>query len=523
LTCDAEVPPAHPLLASHTGRDLNDLRDDDPSELEPIAWLERQLCARLWETLAQAGAHAAPKDLRLPARASLRATLVDAYLDDSRIVDQRISNNLWPVSVPHWSLEIIWRIHFQVQYSTGVLGPSLDLVLRGEAHQEDYQELDLAVLLASASKSALSRLPRVLADEGSLGELLFTLTKTPQAAPRSWRVEGVLAQSFALLLSTSSDTRHGALAMYLGSSRLPLTERLGLARWFVINEPDLPIRRDALAWLLQQEPNVKSGESLSAPTIELLAWLLHRATSHRIRAAALTALAGRKGSEIRDLLLLGAGDADPRVADVALSQLRNFKAATAQELDTRTSPKPPTLPPWTKTLDGRVADAQAADTERLLALASAAQGKASDLWLRRWLKDSSVAADTLDWNLSAWIELSGSQSLPVRKAALQRLIREQQFVGVAEAIAQRAQHETEPELLGLALANLEDNPTSLQVLLAAASHPEAPIRRAAATALAGQGAAAAELRLRSLARDDRDRKVRSAARKALRKRARRGR
>jgi len=520
LDCQAMVPPDHPLLDSHQGVDLELLRGDDSDGLSPAQWLENDLCGRLLLLLMDAGAHPSPDDLKLPARATLRAILVDAYLEGTRVVEQRIQDNLWPVSVPHWSLEMTWRIRFSVRYGTGVQGPGLDLVLRGVAHQQDYQKLDLALLLSAATTSALSRLPRVLADEGHLGELLFTMAEVAPRAPDSWGVSGTLSESFGLLLSTTTSTRHGALAIYLSSSHIHLAARRSLARWFVINEPEAAIRRDALSWLMRQEASPGSGEALSDEVIELIAWLLHRATSYRIRAAAIAALAGREGSQVRRLLVVAAADADPRVADVALSQLKNFKAATARELGDRGNPTAPSLPAWTASLDGRLGTPDSGDQQRLLTLADTAGGAAAELWLGRWLRSGKLAPDDAEWVLLAWQQLSGSEVVAVRKAALQRLVRERQHVAVAGLIAARAEQETDPELLVLALGHLDDGPRELNLLLSASSGPDPLIRRAAAAALASQSASAAELRLRTLSREDPKRKVRAAARKALRKRRR---
>jgi hypothetical protein len=270
---------------------------------------------------------------------------------------------------------------------------------------------------------------------------------------------------------------------------------------------------------MRQEPAPGEG-SLSPDTAELLTWLLHRATSHRIRVAAVMALAGRDGDEVRRLLLIAASDADRRVADVALSQLRNFKAATASELDSSGEPAHPSLLAWTSSLDGRMRSQKSGDHRILLALAGEAGGSAANLWLVRWLQSAPLEPDDRDWALAAWRRLSESQSVDIRKATLQRLIRERQLVGVAELLRERAQQESEVGLQVVALGHLDDGPSELQLLLSTAAAADPVLRRAAATALGSQKAGDAELRLRALARSDPDRKVRAAARKALRKRAR---
>ena len=536
LDCEAELPPAHPVFGMHPGSDIDVYRAGRDPQLTDAAWLSAQLCRQVWGVLAEAGAHGAPTDLNLPSMAVLQARMVDVYLDSSRVVDQRIDNSLWPVSVPHWSLEMTWQMRFQVQYGSGVLGPSLDLVMRGSSQLGDYQQLDLEFLLESAASETLARIPTVLSDEGRLGELLFTLRADDPKPPASWATDPGLREFFGLLLSIEDEVRHGSLAIFLSSPKLPLETRRDLARWFAINEPSFPIQRDALAWYMQQEALPQSGDPLQPEALELLRWLLQRAHSHRLRVAALLSLKDRKQSVVRELLLAGATDADPRVADVALSQLHNFKAATASELQNRSPATPPHLPRWTLELDGRIArteesqgrvplseTAQGQNTPRkgsqskqLLTLSTRAGGEAAALWLRRWLSADQITADERPWILAAWRDLCGAGELSVRLAVMDRLVRERQFVGVDELITERSEAELDPSLRALALAHLADGPRQLSVILAAASGPEPLVRTAAAEALATQSHPSAEIRLRELVRSDADRKVKAAARKALR-------
>jgi len=520
MDCLATVPPAHPILGSYPGADLESYRAGRKPELSDAEWLSDQLCGQLWKVLNEAGAHSAPSDLNLPSRAVLQARMVDSYLDGTRVVDQRIESNLWPVSVPHWSIEMTWRVRFQVQYGSGVLGTSLDLVLRGSSHQGDYQRLDIGPLLQSATNQALTRLPRVLADEGRLGELLFTLKAKESIPPASWQTDPLLAESFSLLLSVEDEVRHAALAIFLSSPKLPLQDRRDLARWFAINEPSFAIQRDALAWYMQQEATPASGGPLRAEAIELIRWLLQRASSHRIRADTLLALKDRKEPEIRALLLTGAADADPRVADVAISQLHNFKAATASELAEPGPATPPSLPPWSLELDGRLAPGPHSSRRHLLALSGVAGGAAASLWLSRWLAEDEIVEEDRAWILEAWSDLSRAVDPTLRLAVLKRLVRERQFLGVDELITERAELDPDSEVRSLALANLRDGPRQLHIVISAASGADAALRRAAATALGSQSDSKAEIRLRSMTREDPDRKVRAAARKALRKRKR---
>jgi len=517
MNCGAKLPPAHPVLDSHRGTDLQAYRAGRQPELSDAEWLSNELCGRVWQMLSKAGAHAAPSDMKLPSRTILSAQLVNIYLDGNRVVDQRINNNLWPVSVPHWSLEMTWRVRFQVQYGSGVLGPALDLVMRGSSHQEDYQSLEIDLLLNEATNQSLARLPGVLADEGRLGELLFTLRSSAPEAPASWGSDRLLNESFALLLSIEDKVRHAALAIFLSSPNLPLQSRRDLGRWFAINEPSFAIQRDALSWYMQQEALPESGDALRPEALELISWLLQRASSHRLRSAALLALKGRKNPSIRRLLLTAATDKDPRVADVALSQLHNFKAATASELAEVTPTPIPQLPPWTRELDGRLAPGPSSDSRQLLALSTVAGGASAALWRSRWLKEKGIKENERPWILDAWTALCGSKDPALRLEVLQRLVLERDFLGVDELITERAEADPDPQVRALALLHLKDGPRQLSAALSAASGPDPLLRKAAATALGGQSDSQAELRLRAMSRDDPDRKVRGAARKALRK------
>jgi HEAT repeat protein len=517
MNCAALLPSAHPVLDSHKGTDLQVYRAGRQPELSDAEWLSQQLCGRVWQILSEAGAHPAPTDMKLPSRTLLNTQLVDIYLDGNRVVDQRIDNNLWPVSVPHWSLEMTWRVRFQVQYGSGALGPALDLVMRGSSHQEDYQNLEIDLLLAEATNEALSRLPGVLADEGRLGELLFTLRSSPPSAPAAWGSEPLVNESFALLLSIEDKVRHAALAIFLSSPKLPLESRRDLGRWFAINEPSFAIQRDALSWYMQQEALAESGDELRPEALELISWLLQRASSHRLRSAALLALKGRKNSSIRKLLITAATDKDPRVADVALSQLHNFKAATANELAESKAAPIPRLPAWTRELDGRLAPSLRSDSRQLLALSTVAGGASAALWRSRWLKEKGIKDDDRSWILEAWTGLCGSKDPALRLEVLQRLVLERDFLGVDELITERAEQDPDTQVRALALLHLKDGPRQLSAALSAASGPDPLLRKAAATALSAQRDSQAELRLRAMSRDDPDRKVRGAARKALRK------
>jgi hypothetical protein len=116
--CAALVPPDHLLLRRHTGQDLFDLaRDGEEEPADPAGWLEAYLCDSIWAVLENAGAHASPRDVRLPARAVLSVELVSAELEGTRTVEQRIGSSVMPVNVPHWQLAVRWAVGFEIEYA----------------------------------------------------------------------------------------------------------------------------------------------------------------------------------------------------------------------------------------------------------------------------------------------------------------------------------------------------------------------------------------------------------------------
>ena len=470
----------------------------------------------LQSLLEKAGAHRIASELQLPGRAILQVQLADLHLDSSRVVDQRIDNSLFPVSVPHWSIEVIWQVQLLMQYGLSTRSQKLDLVMRSAVDQQDYQPLNLGWLFERSTQRALGRLPQVLADEGRLSELLFSLRSDPPTSPLEWKLQHALEDSFALLLSIDDETRHAALAMFLSSAQLELQQARDLARWYIINDPAFAIQRDALSWYLQQEAASDSAQGLRPQATQLLRWLLLRASSHKVRTEVLLGLKNRSGPEIREILLYGATDADPRVAEVALSQLDNFKAATAAELKDLEPSTTPSLPPWTHALDGRYLLDKKRNQELLLSLAKLAKGQAAKLWLKRWINEQQVAPEQQQATLTQWQSLSRSDDPELREAVLRRLLRERHQLGIDELITERAEMETEASIRALALGQLSDGPRQLKVLLSAASSPNNSLRQTAAIALARQLHSSAELRLQELRKNDPEPAVRRAARKALR-------
>jgi hypothetical protein len=536
--CDGAPPVGHPLYDRHPGQDLHTLVRTDPEVVlpegskprDPVAtallepWLDRHLCSLIWADLAAAGAHAAPIDVQLPARAVLDVRLREAWLEGSREVEQRVGSTVLPISVPHWALSVAWTVRFSIEYEdeTGgaVRGAPLELNPLGGAEQEDYTPLRLGALLRAATQSAFDGLPGLLADEGRLGDLLFAVVDRPSQAPPALGVDGALSESFWLLLSPSARARHDALAFYLSSERVPEGPREAMARWYLLHDSDLGLRRDALAWLMGREAAPERDLSLSDSMVELLLWLVARDPSPRLRAEVAHALADRRGPEVRELLLAASTDEDARVAEVAVELLRRFPPATAAELDgLDLVPTPPRLPAWTAAFDGRLPPPPGSLQEHLLRLAAAAGGEAAEAFTIRWLRSGTVTDAELDWAPEAWLRLSASPSVRVREEAVGRLIREEGRGRADEILATRVATETTWALRLRAIDGLFEPSTAdgAEEALLLASHDDQPRVRAAATRrLAEIPGAEANRRLEVLLGDDPDPRVRRAARQALR-------
>ncbi|MCP4867473.1 MAG: HEAT repeat domain-containing protein [Proteobacteria bacterium] len=523
--CLATVAGGHPLLDRHTGQDLHDLAregEEDPEDL--VAWLDEYLCDLIWSELESAGAHASPTDVRLPARAVLNVELVSAHLEGTRMVEQRIGASVMPVNVPHWQLAMRWRVSFDIEYSQTedavvVRTGSLELNPAAGAEQDDYSPLRLGALLRASTRGAFSELPRILADEGRLGDLLFAVVERPPGAPADLAVSGALSDGFWNLLAPRADHRHDSLAFYLASDRVPLEGRVALARWFLLNDSDLGLRRDALAWLMAQEGPADAERPLSEPQLQLLHWVLARDKSPRMRAEVTSALVGRVTPEIRDLLLVASVDPDRRVSDVATGALRKFAPPTAAELQAADlGPTPPQLVPWTAALDGRLALPPGNPDRFLLVLASAAGGSAADTWTARWLDYGAITADDDGWALQAWEALAAHPSRWIRERTLSRLSQEVGMVEVEQILLGRIEAEEDPELRVAAIEALDRGtaPGTVGVLLEAAQADDATVRSAAAVALGQVPGKEARGRLELMMRNDPDGRVRRKAKKALR-------
>jgi len=529
LHCKVHLSEEDMLFQAHDGEDIYELAKEEEGELEPAKWLSGYLCEQVWTVLEQAGAHPAPDDVRLPARAVVAVDLVDSFLEGTRTVDQRVGSSILPVSIPRWALYMSWEVRFHIEHLVPDGEPlrSGDLLFspRGGAEQQDYTSLKLGSLLRGATRLALGQLPRWLADEGQLGDLLFAIVERPGLAPAEMGLTADLAPHFWLLLAPRSEVRHDALACHLGSDQVPIDTRTQLARWFLLNDSDLPLRRDALGWLMLQQPPADSEQALGRKQVELMGWLLRRDPSPRLRAEIVLALSGRRSPEVRDLLLLASADNDSRASDTANSLLRRFPAATTSELEqAQKATAPPTLPPWTIALDGRVPLVGQDSDQLLMDLALTAGGPAAETWLVRWLDQGEVRPEERPWALPVWERLSSSETFRVRRASLKRLLTEQDSLEAESLVVQRIAQEPDPALRVLAISGLErpGAPGATRALLDATSSDSNEVRAAAASALATAPGARTGERLRDLSRSDADNKVRRKARKALRQRSRAG-
>ena len=537
LRCDGAPPADHPIYRQYPGQDLHSLvRLDEgvvlPADLKPRQpvpldvlepWLDRNLCSLVWDQLSAAGAHAAPEDVDLPATAVLEVRLQDVYLEGSREVEQRVGSTVMPISVPHWALSLGWSVRFSIEYrgaEDAVKAAPLELQPLGGAEQEDSSPLRMGALLRAATLGAFGTLPDLLADEGRLGDLLFAVVDRPTSAPPALDVSGTLSDSFWLLLSPSAQARHDALAFYLSSKRVHAEAREEMARWFLLHDSDLGLRRDALAWLLSLEAPPQDDLALSDDLMELLRWLVAREPSPRVRAEVVHALAPRRGPEVRELLLVASADTDARVSDVAVELLKRFPPATAAELDGMVGvPQPPRLASWTVAFDGRLPPPPGPLDRHLLNLAAAARGPAAESFTIKWLRSAVLADADMDWVPEVWLRLSASPSGTVREQAIGRLSREEGRGGADSILATRVATETTWALRLLAVQGLYD-PGSAQgagEALILATHDGTPqVRAAAAARLAEIAGREAEDRLEVLLRNDPDNRVRRAAKKALR-------
>lgn len=522
-SCVASLPPDHPALRRYPGEDAEDLTRMSGST-RPDVFVGEVLCAYLWRMLEDAGAHQAPSDVRLPARGVLIARLQRMWIEGSRVVEQRIGATIMPVSIPHWAVAMSWELEFAVEYAGGAVERAdsghLTFELSGAAEQDDYAPLRLGALLRGASIDTFSDLPRVLADDGHLGDLLFAVVESPTQAPDLLGLDGEAEEGFWQLLSTLSEQRHDAMAFYLASDRIERKQLVEMARWFVVNDPDVSLRRDALGWLLQEEdPDLDS--EFSEPIMDLLAWLVLRERSSRVRAEAVRVLGTRPGEQVRTLLIAASTDTDKRVSDRAMSGLRKEPPPTAADLASiPESPTIPSLTSWTSALDGRVSPT-APVPQTLAPLALSLGGPAADTWLSRWAVKGRIGPEDEAWALPIWARMAREGSLRVRMHTLGRLSAQAEQTPVAELVEDRVKNEKEPMARASAIRALKrfDRPGVDSLLIQASRSTDPDVRLAAVDALTRVPGDRVDDRLEELSSGDPANKVRRRARRVLRTRA----
>ncbi|MDG2284454.1 MAG: hypothetical protein P8N43_02845, partial [Alphaproteobacteria bacterium] len=307
--CEAEVAPYHPLLRDHLGRDLYDFIPE--AYADPVTSLSDLLCEQVWERLVHAGAHRSPVGVSLPALASLHVKLIEAHLNSERISQEFFGGELSFLPVPHWAVGLSWAVDFALTDSSGHTSHELSWGLGGSATHGDYAPLELESLLMEAMNLSFAALPERLGEEGGLGNLLFAQVKHPITTPGALNAPSDLASSFGLLLNSDLEFRHAAMAIMLSSERLNMTARRDLAAWFLLNDPDVPLRQDALAWLISPASNGNRG--LEETETQLLRWTLEVDHSWRVKNKILELASQIGGDTVRPLLLLASLERDTRV------------------------------------------------------------------------------------------------------------------------------------------------------------------------------------------------------------------
>ncbi len=532
LQCDAKLPDGHPVAHRQPGVDLHTLAERAEAE-DPLEWLDDMLCDRLWRMLEAAGAHPAPDDVRLPARAIVEARLEDLQISGTREVDQRIGGSILQVAVPHWSLGMRWRLSFAVHYpaadpsddATVLSAPPLELNPRAGAEQDDYAPLRLGALLEVSAARAFTTVPRIIADDGRLGDLLFARVDRPPGAPPELGAPGAVGAQFWQLLVSDPKHRHDALAFHLGSRVIPQPARTELAYWFLLNDSNPTLRKDVLAWLLRGEHPPDAEQPLSDRLFIALRWLLARDGSPRMRGRVIDSLEGRVTDDVRDLMLLGSTDRASSVSERALGGLRRFAAPTLSDYRRmEAEPAPPSPASWTVALDGRVVMPDGSPASHRLALVRETGGAPSEKWLVRWLHSGRVEAGELDWAMVAWADLLEHEAARVRRATIERLGRETDRAEARSLLAGPIASEPLPELRIEALLGIGavEDPAARDAVLAATEDPDAAVRKAAAEALMVIPGRSAQVRLEALRDNDPDPKVRRRARVSLRKRGKSG-
>jgi hypothetical protein len=518
FSCDVNLDLYHPLLRDYAGRDLYDFITEPI--IDPVAVLSEWLCGRVWSGLAQAGAHHPPAGIKLPAVASLHVELISAVLTSERIAQEFFGRELSFTPVPHWAVDLLWTMEFALIDGSGRPNHSLRGELSGGASHGDYVGLQMDSLLAKAIDRSFASLPERLVEEGGLGNLFFAPVDRPIETPGPLEAPSGLDSSFGLLLGSDVEVRHAAMAILLSCQRLNPAARSDLARWFLLNDPDVVLRQDALTWLLS--PSSEQNLSLETTQVSLLRWVLQADRSWRMKSRVVEMISQREGDATLTLLLLASMDPDIRVSDLANTKLRRLPPAVPAEMDEalRTALRP-TLPTWTAALDGRVTSQPGSDLRQLVSMAEASASEVGVRWLSRWLSQQSSPGSDDHWVWDAWTRLAAHSSPELRAACLARFAAEMRHVRTGALVVERIYNEPLASLRARAIGLLDHPaiPGALGAVLEASRSPSAEVRRTSAGALAMMSDRESAKRLEALV-EDADRKVRRAAKKSLRKRKR---
>jgi len=518
LSCNAELEPSHPLLDDHPGRDLYVFSEGEVRT--PSTYLSDWLCARVWKVLEDAGAHRPPANIKLPATATLSINLIEATVSSERVSQEFFGREVSFVPVPHWSVELFWSVAFGIVAADGSSSQQIETGTSGKAELGDYMPLELDTLLQGAMERAFGMLPDTLVNEGGLGNLFFARVERPTQAPEELEAQGTLSEVFWLLMTPDMETRHAAMAILLSAERISISGRTALARWFVLNDPDLVIRQDALSWLLA--PLAEEGRQIEDDEAELVAFVLQHDRSYKMRKWAIEVVGRLGGAQVRELLLMGSLDGDLRVSDLANSKLRRLPALRIDEVDEilqRLNPRP-ALPVWTQALDGRVSSGPEAE-HALIQLAEVPGSEAGARWLVLWLQGRPSPSPDAAWVLDAWARLAVHPEEAVRAAALSRFGQSMDLLRVEAIVVERIYNEplSSLRIRAIRLLDRPDAPGAIGGLLEASKDSVADVRRVAARAMSILSDPESGDRLVQL-RADEDPKVRREAKKSLRKRKR---
>jgi hypothetical protein len=383
LRCGIDLPRDSAILRPQERLDGADL--GEAAAREPSRWPRRPACDAVRTVLLGAGAHIVPDAAPPPGWLRVDIRLDAAWLDSTRVVEQRVGGELSPIAVPHWTLGLDWTAAARI-CAPGRCHPLWSGSLQGGADSGDYEPLSFDELLAEASREATRDLPRRLANLGPWAEILAT-----PAAPEPPAELLPVRAAWPLVTDRDAERRHDGVAFVLGSPLLPLPTRRAVATSVLLGGGSSELGRDVLAWWMKQEAPADTETPLRDESLVLVRWLALRDPAPATRGAAVGWLAGRPGDEVRAILLAAVADPDLEVADRALSTLR--PVGLTLPLDAQPLATPPAVPPspsWASDLWRR---GGASTDEQRWAAALQVGGPAAQLWMFRSLADGHLPAD----------------------------------------------------------------------------------------------------------------------------------